>query len=68
VASLVRAVNSYITDEDGRLYSVSLLLKFPECQQQENSYDCGPFVCGFIENIIKGKADPLFEIDIAGIR
>jgi len=68
VAPLIRAINSYVTDVEGRLYSVSLPLNFPECEQQQNTVDCGPFVCGFIENIIRGKVEPLFDINIAGIR
>ena len=68
VAPLIRAINSYVTDGEGRLFSVSLPLNFPECEQQQNTVDCGPFVCGFIENIIRGKFEPLFDIDIAGIR
>jgi len=68
VAPLIRAINSIVTDANDCLFTTSLPLQFPECQQQYNDFDCGPFICGFVENIIIGKLDPLFNIDIAKIR
>jgi len=68
VAPLITAINEVATDRKNKPYRVRLPLKFPECEQQTNNNDCGPFVCGFIENIINETINPLFEINIENIR